>query len=1025
MSLKQRLGLTQEPLWLMDGSAFIFRGFYAFQNMQRSDGFPTNALFIVTRMLLRFMGAESPRYFSFVLDGKGPTFRHELYPLYKAQRSATPEALVQQLEPIRRMVTTLGLPLEVSDGCEADDCIASLAARYSKERPVIIISGDKDLKQCLTPNVYLWDPGTKEEKLVTLDSFQEDTGLTPSQWPDVQALVGDSSDNIPGIPGIGPKTASKIFSEFSSLEDIRDRFDALTPKLQQKFEPHLDAMFLYRQLTRLDTERCTNLELEDVTIRPMDERHVTTLLQEFELRALARELAALARNGKLALAPSSSVGGTTPDGAIGRRAKASRSESAFGADAPLPWDTDDKVPSSAQRASTQESVSQTDVVNKNTLQATDFQQASLFGEAPQQAQAIRTCSTVKELPACEGCRVAVVPLMKAGVLYSFALGITASTPTARTFSEASVLSADTHSLEKGVTSPRDALAPHAKAFSSSETPSTMGTIAIELSLFDASPAKEKRVETASTPVPRTEDASALHDAEGEEVLFTGSVASLAAYCSQAETIIVPDLKSLYHTHSAWHDIPVFRYFDLGLASYLLDPEERDYGWPRLAAHWAEQLGKAFDNPGLLALEMGRALEAQLQATSLDTLMRQLEMPLIPVLAAMETTGIAIDLVAFKQFLAEVQSELDTITATIYTAAGGSFNIRSAQQLGEVLFSTLGLPTVGKTRGGQATTSQDALEKLSGRHPIVDSILEFRKLEKLRSTYLEPLPRLVDAKGRIHTSFNQLATATGRLSSRNPNLQNIPVRGDLGRRMRSCFKAEEGNLLISADYSQIELRVLAHMSQDPTLLAAFRDGADIHTRTASLLYDVALEDVLPDQRRNAKTINFGLIYGMGPQKLGQELHCSLAEAKKFIETYFSKLQHLKEFYDNVEASAREQGYVTTMAGRRRLLPEMHAEDARQRSQARRQAINTLIQGSAADIIKLAMLAAYEDATLREYGAQLVLQVHDELLLEVSADNTEAAGARLAEIMMSVRPGGVLLDVPLLVDWGAGNDWGAAH
>ena len=318
-----------------------------------------------------------------------------------------------------------------------------------------------------------------------------------------------------------------------------------------------------------------------------------------------------------------------------------------------------------------------------------------------------------------------------------------------------------------------------------------------------------------------------------------------------------------------------------------------------------------------------------------------------------------------------------------------------------------------------------LEKLSGHHPVVDALLEFRKLEKLRSTYLEPLPRLMGPDGRIRTTFNQLATATGRLSSSNPNLQNIPVRGSMGRRMRACFMAPAGKKLISADYSQIELRVLAHLSRDETLLAAFREGTDIHARTASLLYDLPQEAITPDQRRNAKTINFGLIYGMGPQKLAQELKIPLSEAKHFMGRYFERLQGLRRFYESVEEQAKAQGYVTTLAGRRRPLPDIQAESQQARSLARRQAFNTLIQGSAADIIKLAMLAVHADPALRDMDARLLLQVHDELLLEVPAEAATQAGQRVAECMADVRPGGITLDVPLKADWGEADNWGEAH
>lgn len=868
--------MDNTPLYLMDGTAFVYRGFYANQSMQRSDGFPTSALFIVARILLRLLREKSPGHLLFVLDGKGTHFRHELFPMYKAQRKSTPEDLVRQLEPIRSLVRALGLALEVSEGCEADDCIASLAARFRTGRPVVIVSGDKDLRQCLADNVVLWDPSSREEKLVTLQSFREETGLLPSQWADMQAIIGDSSDNIPGIPGVGPKTAAKLFAQYPDLEALRDGIENLAPTLRKKFEGQLDAMFLYRELTRLRTDQCSGLTLEDMAVRPVDREVAASLFREFELSSLERELALLIRDGKVA-----AKGG-----------------------APV---------------------------------ASGSTQLSLLDGPRAETRTVYT--NVEDLPDWTDQRVAVMP---------------------------------GHHADFTANSVEWALA-----------------------------------------------------AEGLELLYRGAAKPLVAHLLKARRLVTPDVKALLHAAGDWYAVPAERWFDLGLAAYLLNPEDRDYAWPRLSGRWSVALGLAPGNPALLALGIAAEFDKRLAGAHLTDLMERLELPLIPVLARMEEAGVQLDAAALEAFLNEVQTDLDRLTAEVYTAAGGPFNIRSAQQLGEVLFNRLQLPTGGKTRGGQMSTDQDTLEKLSGHHPVVDALLAFRKLEKLRSTYLEPLPRLMGADGRIRTTFNQLATATGRLSSSNPNLQNIPVRGPMGQRMRACFTAPPDCSLVSADYSQIELRVLAHYAQDPTLLQAFREGADIHRRTAALLYDTAPDDVTPDQRRSAKTINFGLIYGMGANKLAGELGISLAEARTFMARYFERLGGLKAFYESVEEQARQQGYVTTLAGRRRLLPDISAESQQQQALARRQAINTLIQGSAADIIKLAMLDVHQDAALRDMGARLLLQVHDELLLEVPKARAAEAGERLAAIMCGIRPGGQTLAVPLLAEWGYGERWDEAH
>lgn len=886
MSLKQRLGFTEEPLYVMDGNAFLFRGFFANSGMSRSDGFPTGALHIVGRVLLKLLREEQPKHFAFIMDGHGKHFRHEIFPAYKANRPPAPEGLIMQIAPLQDLVRALGMKVLVSEGCEADDCIASLAARYGAERPVVIIGMDKDLRQCLSPRVVMWDPASREEKLVTLTSFRDETGLEPEQWPDVQALIGDTADNVPGVKGIGEKTAEKLFRDFRSLEDVRDRMAEVPPAIRKKLEGNEDAMFLYRELTRLHTDCCTE-PLDALSVEPMERQHARTFLREFEMNSLLRELESLMRQGIVA----------------------------FRGDA--------------------------EDASASTAPVRAGKQLSLFDEVPA-APAMDETADPARLPSCAGRVVAVTP--------------------------APVINrAQKHGL----------------------------CVAVR------------------------------NGSEVREWLFSGDDRALVAWASASSLMISPDMKRLLHTHAAWGTLAPSRCFDLGLAAYLLAPEDRDYGWPSLSARHAEKSGLPLERPAELALSLYDDMVRRLEHDGLLQLLHNVEMPLIPVLASMEDAGITIDRAALKVFLDEVQTELDALTARIYEAAGQAFNIRSAQQIGEILFKKLGLAAAKSTKGGQASTSQSVLEKLSGQHPVVDALLEFRKLEKMRSTYLEPLPRLAGPDSRIHTTFNQTATATGRLSSSNPNLQNIPVRGDLGRRMRTCFTAGPGMRLISADYSQVELRVLAHYSQDPTLISAFRNSEDIHTRTAALLFDADPSQIGPDQRRRAKTINFGLIYGMGARKLGQDLGIPLSEARMFIERYFARFAHIKEFFDSVEQEARRNGYVTTLSGRRRPLPDMLSQSGQARALAERQAVNTLIQGSAADLIKFAMLAVYNDAVLRRMKAKLLLQIHDELIVEVPEKDAEPAAARLAELMTDTSAWGMELRVPLVADAGIGRNWGEAH
>lgn len=887
MSLKQRLGFTKEPLYVMDGNAFLFRGFFANSSMSRSDGFPTGALHIVGRVLLKLLREERPKHFVFIMDGHGKHFRHDIFPAYKANRPSAPEGLVMQIEPLQNLVRALGMKVLVSDGCEADDCIASLAAKYGSQRPVVIIGMDKDLRQCLSPEVVMWDPASREEKLLTLDSFRAETGLEPSQWPDVQALIGDTSDNVPGVKGIGEKTAEKLFRDFRSLEDVRDRMAEVPPSIRKKLEGNEEAMFLYRELTRLHTDCCAQ-PLEELAVEPLDRQHARTFLREFEMNSLLRELDSLMRQGVVAFQ--------------------GEAEDVSGAVAPG---------------------------------ARTARQLSLFDE-PAPVQAMDDVQDASRLPVCAGLMVAVTPAPVVNRSQSHGLCV---------------------AVRKG--------------------------------------------------------------SDVEESLYSGDARALVAWASAASLVVTPDMKRLLHAHPAWGTISPSRCFDLGLAAYLLAPEDRDYGWPSLSARHAEKSGLPMERPASIALSLYDDMVKRLEHDGLLRLLHDMEMPLIPVLVSMENAGITIDKAALRDFLDEVQTELDALTERIYQEAGQQFNIRSAQQIGEILFKKLGLAAAKSTKGGQASTSQAVLEKLSGQHPVVDALLEFRKLEKMRSTYLEPLPRLAGPDSRIHTTFNQTATATGRLSSSNPNLQNIPVRGDLGRRMRTCFTAGPGMKLISADYSQVELRVLAHYSQDPTLLSAFRNGEDIHTRTAALLFDVDPAQIGPDQRRRAKTINFGLIYGMGARKLGQDLGIPLSEARMFIERYFARFAHIKEFFDSVEQEARKNGYVTTLSGRRRPLPDMLSQSGQARALAERQAVNTLIQGSAADLIKLAMLSVYNDGELRRMKARMLLQIHDELIVEAPEENAEAAASRLASLMTDTSAWGLDLHVPLVADAGVGRNWGEAH
>lgn len=888
MSLRDKLNFDGDPLYLIDGSAFFYRGFHAYPDLKRSDGFPTNALFIVLRVLLKVLKEEKPKYLVFMLDGKGKNFRHELFENYKAQRPPMPDDLRVQIEPLKEAMEVLGVPLVVSQGEEADDCIASLAARYKSERPVVILGADKDLKQCLDENVFMWDPAGRKEKITSLADFREDTGLEPDQWADFQALVGDSADNIPGVPGVGKVTAGKLMAKYPSLEEIRDNYDKLQPAIKKKMKDELENIFTYRKLTRLKLDSCTEMDIESLKVKPADPDNVAGFLNTYEFRSLGREVRSIF-------------------------------PAAAGQAAPKPAPT----------------ASPTAKSKKN-----DSGQFSLFGEAspvpaaPESRLEVKKAESIADLPDCSECEVGLV---REGNTYFIGLN-------------------------------------------------------------------------------------------GDEWMCRAEASELVNWLQSAKTIAVADVKSFFRHDSVWREISLVRWIDLSLAAYLLNPEDRNYGWDRLRSMLfaGDELPDAVDevhpdSQGMAALALMHVLIPRVQSAGLAELISSLETPLIPVLADMEDVGITIDLESFAGFLKEVSERVSELTKIIHKLAEEPFNIRSSQQMSTILFEKLGLKPGGKTPKGALSTANSVLEKLVGQHEIISDILEFRKMEKLRSTYLEPLPKLVGRDGRIHTHFNQLATATGRLSSSGPNLQNIPIRGEQGKRMRACFTAGEGMRLAAADYSQVELRVLAHFSGDPTLVSAFEHDEDIHSRTAALLFDKDSSEITRDERGNAKTINFGLIYGMGPQKLSRELGININEAKEFIAKYFEKLGVLKEFYDSVVEQGREKGYVTTLSGRRRLLPELHSKSPQVISQARRQAINTVIQGSAADIIKMAMIKVAENQEIKHLGGRLILQIHDELLVEGPEQSIEEIGKLLQEDMQSVTS----LAVPLKVDLGLGRNWAQAH
>ncbi len=909
MALKERLNLNGDPLFLVDGHAFLYRFFYAYHDMRRTDGFPTNVIFMFLRMMFNLANAENPTHAAFFFDGKGPTFRHLLFKEYKAKRPQMPEELKVQIDHVLFSIKLMGFPCFTSMGCEADDTIAALCRKFSPKMPVIIVGVDKDLKQCLADNVFLYAPGSKKKEIFGLTDYYEEVDFPPELWPDFQALMGDSSDNIPGVPKIGPKTALQIMEQYPRLESLKKAVLAgegkFTNSVRRNLLAHIDDAFLYRELTRLGQEVPTHLQPEhykdltgslslvDLQRQQIDIEGLDAFMQEFQMRTLMHELQKLKKNYA-----SAEVSGP--------QAPAKETKEPEPQPPILP------------------------VQSKEQVQGSLFS-PSLGMHVPHPDEQI--ADSITALPVVVQKVVGLVQVPE-----GFILGI-----------------------------------------------------------------------------------------DDRQWRYIADTAALAVYLKTAKTIVTADRKFFLRHNgrnnpSPWWEVPEEVWFDLSLAAYLLSPEERNYSWEYLTTRLApEILEEKIVGDGPLAVSLYHALTRRLQNAGLKELYEDMEAPLVPVLARMEGRGVRIDKPAFHNFLEEVSRKLTVLTGEIYAKAGKEFNLRSSQQMGEVLFTDLGLKPRGKTPGGTPSTSFAVLEKIKADHPIIETIQRWRKLEKMRSTYLAPLPEAAGADGRIHCTFNQLGTATGRLSSSGPNMQNIPIRGEMGLRMRSCFIADSGNTLVGADYSQIELRVLAHFSKEKNLCDAFFTGEDIHTRTAALLFDTDPAHVTTEKRRTAKTINFGLIYGMGPQKMAGELGMKLSEAKEFIARYFKRLPSLADFYTAVEEKTKEHGFVTTLAGRRRVLTDINSRNNNLQAQARRQAINTLIQGSAADIIKAAMLAVENSQALKDLKAELILQVHDELLLECPEDNATDVARHLEKIMVSV----YTLKVPLAVDYSTGKNWAKAH
>ncbi|MFQ5536227.1 MAG: DNA polymerase I [Gemmatimonadota bacterium] len=921
---------TASRIFLVDAYALIYRAYFAFINrpLTNSRGENTSAPFGFTNFLLDIREKYEPDYLAIVFDA-GDSFREEIYPEYKATREKMPDDLASSLDRIRDIVEAFHDPVVELEGYEADDVIGTLAIQArGRGLEAVIVSGDKDLYQLVQPGIHLLNPGRGgatgvAAEWVTEETAQEKFGVPPSQVADYLALVGDSSDNVPGAPGIGPKTAVALLSQYSSVEELLEHAAELKPpRASKSLLEHADEVRLSKRLVTIMSDLPIELDLEALRVHEPDYERLREIFVELEFRRLAERFTVAAREA--------AAGEAEGGGAEGDAAK----------------EPEYRV-------------------------VTDVSRLKEIVAAAREAAWVAV--------AAEGSRER--PLE--GELVGLALSVEEGKAWYLPFGHVQPFELTFEGEDQGEVTNLPALT----------SPEMKGLRAL---LEDAAVAKSghdlKRV-------------SLLLSGAGVELVGIGADVMVMSY------LLDPGRRS--------HDLG---YLALELLAHKLPTRKELVGAGKsrvgLEAVSTEEVGRWVAEQADMALRLHDMLLPRLEEEGLRHLLDDLEVPLIPVLARMERVGIAIDEEFFASMLDRLQRELGLIRQDIFKIAGGEFNVNSTPQLREVLFERLELPVVKKTKTGPSTDAS-VLEELAAQgHELPRLLMEYRELEKLRSTYVESLPQLVNPRtGRIHTSFNQTVAATGRLSSSDPNLQNIPIRTPLGREIRKGFVAPAGRHFLGVDYSQIELRILAHFSGDEAFVTAFREGVDVHKQTASVIFDVPVEEVTPEMRAQAKTVNFATLYGQGPFSLARQLGISREEAREFIDTYFERFAGVRRYLDEQVEKARELGYVETLLGRRRYVPELKSSNWNVRQFGERVAQNTPIQGTAADMIKLAMIRVQEALDEGGFDALLILQVHDELLLEVPDGELDAVRDLVVERMESAME----LSVPVVAEWGVGRNW----
>jgi DNA polymerase I len=913
---------TRKRLFLLDGSALAYRSYFAFIRapLVNSKGINTSGAFGFTNTLLKILREEKPDAIACLFDMSAPTFRHKAYKEYKATREKMPDDLVDQLPAIRSIVEAFGIPLIEIEGFEADDLMATLTERAERAgMEIFLVTGDKDMMQLLSENVKMFTLSKggsgSDTEIVGPGEVVEKWGVRPDQIVDLFGLMGDHSDNVPGVPGIGPKTAHELISQFGSIDSLYAGLEKVKrDAVREKLKTHRDSAMLSRDLVTLRRDAPVAATLDDLRLHEIDRTRIIPLFQELEFSRFLQEV--------------SSLGGAA-GGHAGRVCRIARTEEEID-------------------------------------------------------------GLIREL--------ASVPMF--------------------------VVDSETTSLQ------------------------AMSAEIVGLSF------SWKEGEAVYVPLLLPEDHfsgdlfSAPRGAQAEAVLGKFKAVLENPRIRKSGQNIKYDMLVLRR-----HDIDVQGVdFDTMVAAYLINPSARAFGIDALALEYLdlrkiptksligsgakqismaevelEKISEYACEDAEVALRLRTLFEPKLAEIGVESLFRDVEIPLIRVLVEMEENGVSLDLKLLAGMSRDMEKELEALKKDIHELAGETFNINSTQQLGKILFEKLkvheqaGWKRPKKTKTGYAT-DVSILEALAG-HPLPKKLLDYRQLQKLKSTYIDSLPLLINPRtARVHASFNQAVAATGRLSSSDPNLQNIPIRTELGREIRKAFiPAEKGWKILSADYNQIELRIMAHLSGDDTLTESFRQGEDVHRRTASEVFAVESEKVTDEHRRKAKTVNFGILYGMGPFGLSQRLGISNEEAQNIITAYFARYPKVNEYIASTIASAYKNGYVTTLLNRRRYLPEIRSDNRNIREFGERTAVNTPIQGTAADLIKLAMIRIADRLRKDSWKSKMILQIHDELVFETPDAEAEGLSAMVKKEM----EGAISLSVPVKVDVGVGANWFEAH